>query len=133
MPPEHATRLRAAGLRATPGRIALLQAIEGAGAPVTHAELSAHPALHGVDPITLYRALDAFTRAGLVHRVQGLDGVWRACAQPRAQAGCPGNHPHFYCARCGQLTCLTDQPLPRVNVPEAVSYTHLTLPTSDLV
>ena len=111
-------RLHAAGLRATAGRVAALVAIEAADRPLTHAELSALPGLAELDPITLYRLLDAFAERGLVHRVQGTDGTWRTAAQPRAQAGCPGNHPHFLCEGCGAMTCLTDQPLPRVQVPE---------------
>ena len=110
-------RLHAAGLRATAGRVAALVAIESAERPLTHAELSTLPGLAGLDPITLYRLLDAFAERGLVHRVQGTDGTWRTAAQPRGQAGCPGNHPHFLCEGCGAMACLSDQPLPRVLVP----------------
>lgn len=108
-------RLRAAGLRATPARARVLASIEAAPHPLpTPALVAAHPDL---DPITLYRTVERLAEAGLVHRVQGLDGAWRACAQPAAQPGCPGNHPHFWCTACATLTCLTDQALPRVVVP----------------
>ena len=115
---DAASRLRAAGLRATQGRIRALAAIEAAPAPLTHADLARLPELRDLDAITLYRLLDAFAERGLVHRVQGTDGVWRTCAQPRGQPGCPGNHPHFLCADCGAMVCLTDQPLAHVRVPE---------------
>lgn len=118
---DPSSRLRAAGLRATPGRVRALRAIEAAGAPLTHADLAALPELRDLDGITLYRMLDAFAERGLVHRVQGTDGVWRACAQPRDRAGCPGNHPHFLCTSCGAMTCLVDQPLPHVAVPAGAS------------
>jgi Fur family ferric uptake transcriptional regulator/Fur family zinc uptake transcriptional regulator len=32
--------------------------------------------------------------------------------------GCPGNHPHFLCRVCGRMSCLSEQTLPRVEVPE---------------
>lgn len=118
---DPAARLRAAGLRATPGRVRALAAIEAAPTPLTHADLARLPELADLDAITLYRLLDAFAERGLVHRVQGTDGVWRTCAQPRGQPGCPGNHPHFLCADCGAMACLTDQPLPRVQVPEGAT------------
>lgn len=106
--------LRRAGLRRTPARVAVLGRVEDLGRPATHAELAADLDL---DRVTLYRTLDALADAGLVHRVLGVDGVWRHCAQPQTD-GCPGNHVHFQCTACGAVRCLLDQPLPRVRVPD---------------
>lgn len=112
---SRANLLRAAGLRRTDAREAVLIALEQIGAPVTHHELAAH--LERFDPVTLYRTLATLERVGLVHRARGLDGTWRYCPQPREPDGCPGNHVHFLCERCGVMACLTDQSLPRVDVP----------------
>lgn len=109
--------LRAAGLRRIPARIAILSRIEEIARPVSHAELSALPDLTDVDAITLYRTLSALEEAGLVHRVFGIDGTWRYCAQPRDRTGCPGNHAHFLCTSCGSMTCLHGQSMPRAAVP----------------
>ncbi len=109
--------LRAAGLRRTPARVAVLARIEALSRPASHAELAALPELAGLDDITLYRTLATLQEAGLVHRVHGIDGVWRYCAQPTGVQGCPGNHVHFLCTRCGVMHCLLDQPMPRVEVP----------------
>ncbi|HTX73064.1 MAG TPA: hypothetical protein VMC79_09590 [Rectinemataceae bacterium] len=35
-----------------------------------------------------------------------------------APGGCPGGHPHFLCTNCGIMSCLLDQEMPRVRVPE---------------
>lgn len=113
-----AETLRAAGLRRTPARIAVLTRIEALARPVSHAELAALPDLAGLDDITLYRTLAALEEAALVHRIHGIDGVWRYCAQPEGVRGCPGNHAHFLCTTCGTMECLLDQPMPRVAVPE---------------
>ena len=110
--------LRAAGLRRTPARVAVLARIEALDRPVTHGELIHEPDLGGLDDITLYRTLGALVEARLVHRVHGIDGTWRYCAQPRDAAGCPGNHAHFLCTACGAMRCLTGQPMPRVAVPD---------------
>lgn len=109
--------LRAAGLRRTPARLAVLSRIEALARPTSHADLSALPDLADVDDITLYRTLATLVETGLLHRVHGIDGVWRYCAQPRGLRGCPGNHAHFLCTSCGTMTCLVSQPMPRVDVP----------------
>lgn len=115
MDPSHA--LRQAGLRRTPARVSVLACVESLGRPVTHAELQT---LLDLDKVTLYRTLDALAEAGLVHRVLGIDGVWRHCAQPETQ-GCPGNHAHFQCTACGAVRCLLDQPMPRVEVTQGAT------------
>jgi Fur family transcriptional regulator, ferric uptake regulator len=109
--------IRAAGLRCTPARVRVLTAILDLHRPVTHAQLAEHADLEGLDDITLYRTLATLEEVGLTHRVHGTDGVWRTCAQPKDQPGCPGNHAHFLCGDCGAMQCLVDQPMPRVKVP----------------
>jgi Fur family transcriptional regulator, ferric uptake regulator len=109
--------LRAAGLRRTPARVAVHAAIIRLARPLSHSELLNEPSLQGMDAITLYRTLRALEEAGLAHRVLGTDGTWRTCSQPGMPAGCPGNHVHFMCQDCGQMTCLIEQPMPRVEPP----------------
>lgn len=111
-------KLRSAGLRRTPARLAVLARIESLDRPVTHGELIEE--LGALDDITVYRTLGALVDAGLVHRVHGIDGTWRYCSQPREVAGCPGNHAHFLCTSCGAMSCLTGQPMPRVVLPAGV-------------
>jgi Fur family ferric uptake transcriptional regulator/Fur family zinc uptake transcriptional regulator len=73
------------------------------------------------DRVTLYRVLEALRGAGIVHQVQGLDGVWRFCAHDPDRPGCPGDHPHFLCLACGRMICLVGQSLQRVDVPGGCS------------
>ncbi len=117
MTPDASEKLRAARLRRTPARVAVLARVEALARPVTHGDLRGEAALAAVDDVTLYRALAALVEAGLVHRVHGIDGAWRYCAQPRGVTGCPGNHAHFLCTTCGGMTCLLAQAMPRVEVP----------------
>lgn len=115
--PASTDPLRAAGLRRTAARVTVLERIGALAAPLSHAELAALPELAGMDGITLYRTLAALEEARLVHRVIGIDGVWRFAAQPGSSVGCPGNHVHFLCTDCGAMSCLRDQPMPRVRPP----------------
>lgn len=109
--------LRAAGLRRTRARTAVHAAIVRLARPLSHTELLNDPALQGMDAITLYRTLRALEEAGLAHRVLGTDGAWRTCSQPGLPVGCPGNHVHFMCQDCGQMTCLIEQSMPRIEPP----------------
>lgn len=111
--------LRAAGLRRTPARLAVLSEIEQLSHPVSHADLSGLASLKDLDDITLYRTLATLEEAKLVHRVYGIDGVWRYGPQPQDTKGCPGNHLHFLCTVCGSMQCLPQQAMPRVDVPGA--------------
>jgi Fur family ferric uptake transcriptional regulator/Fur family zinc uptake transcriptional regulator len=111
--------LRTSGLRRTPAREAVLRLLCQARRPLNHEQIAAAPSTEGMDRVTLYRTLTALQEAGLAHRVQGKDGVWHFCAHPSEEGdGCPGNHPHFLCLRCGGMRCLRGQSLPWVTVDE---------------
>jgi len=101
-------RIRGAGLRCTPARVAVLHHLEMATGPLTHAEVA--ESLHhlGFDRATIYRNLTELTEAGLASRVELGDHVWRFEAK-RAGGGHKGDdHPHFVCTTCGEVSCLDD-------------------------
>ncbi|MDR3354695.1 MAG: transcriptional repressor [Synergistaceae bacterium] len=108
--------LRTAGLKVTPLRIEVLGRLTDAARPLSHSEIQTM--MPDIDRVTLYRTLSSFVDADIAHQVQGLDGMWRFCAHARDESRCPGNHPHFLCLSCGTMVCLTDQVMPRINVPE---------------
>jgi len=97
--------IRDLGLRATPGRISVLQAVYAQTRPLTHAELVEQLSEQGSDASTIFRALNDLTEAGLLRRLELGDHVWRyelaATRQPSSDA-----HPHFLCLDCGEITCL---------------------------
>lgn len=99
-------RLRAAGLRATPARAAVLRHLLAAGGPVTHAELVEALGDQGWDRATLYRNLTDLAGAGLVKRADMGDRLWRYELAPEAHGA--DLHPHFLCTTCGELSCLPE-------------------------
>lgn len=111
-------RLRAAGLRPTTSRLAVLSTLRNMAVPATHRMLEDWPGLSGFDRVTLYRTLRLLEARGLVHKVLGTDGVWRYCGHGPGGSGCPGNHVHLICTECGKMICLPDQPIPKVTAPE---------------
>ena len=96
---EAATRetIRAAGLRATPQRLAVLAVAAAAGRSPSQrrGRLAAPPQGNGeMDRSTVYRVLADLTEAGLLEQVRLGDGVARFEIQEVA-------HHHAVCTRCG--------------------------------
>ncbi len=100
-------RVRAAGLRCTTARLAVMRELAAAGSPVSHAEVADRLAAYGLDKATVFRNLNDLTEVGLVNRTELGDHVWRfELRDPNASDG--GQHPHFMCIDCGSVTCLSD-------------------------
>jgi len=103
--------VRGAGLRCTAARLAVLEHLLAATGPQTHAEVSASLDHRGFDRATIYRNLTELTEAKLVTRVDLGDHVWRFEAKRHAGGeshGHGGDHPHFVCTSCGEVSCLDD-------------------------
>jgi Fur family ferric uptake transcriptional regulator len=103
--------VRGAGLRCTAARLAVLEQMLTASGPQTHAEVSATLDHRGFDRVTIYRNLTELTEAKLVTRVDLGDHVWRFEAKRHGGDeghGHGGDHPHFVCTSCGEVSCLDD-------------------------
>ena len=96
--------LRSAGLRRTTAMRGVLSVLLAAGRPLSRREILQR--LRGVklDPVTAYRCLMRFTKAGMVHRTFLEDRAPRFETADRCAADhC---HPHFTCRACGETTCM---------------------------
>jgi Fur family ferric uptake transcriptional regulator len=97
--------LRQAGLRSTTARVAVLQRLQSAKSPLSHAELAEELTPRGLDKATVFRNLNDLADAGLVVCTELGDHVWRFEVADR-RYGEKGKHPHFVCITCGSVTCL---------------------------
>lgn len=113
---EPTVLLKEAGLRPTSARQRVLSSLLTAGRSLSHRELV--DLLSGLDRVTIFRSLKNLKKARLVHSVQGIDGTLRYVPNSAQKRGCPGGHPHFLCQKCLDMSCLTDQEMPVVRVPE---------------
>ena len=109
--------LRAAGLRKTRARKVVLQVLAKTERPLSHQEIAMQPEASFLERVTLYRTLTTLRKAGLLHRVRGIDGVWRFRSHRARSGKCGGNHIHFMCLECNKMSCLPEQPLPWVEEP----------------
>lgn len=111
--------LRQHGFRATALRLQLLDLLRQSDRALTHAELEQQLDL-AVDRVTVFRALNAFEEAGLIHRV--LDGAgtscFAACGNDCTDGHHQDTHAHFHCTRCGAVRCLPSVEMPAVKVPK---------------
>jgi len=90
-------RLRERGLRWTPQRRAVIEALAGSDGHITGAELLERCRV--IDPATIpstvYRTLDVLEDLGLVQHGHGADG------REEFHVGPEGLHGHLHCATCG--------------------------------
>jgi Fur family ferric uptake transcriptional regulator len=102
------TQLRAASVRVTDARVKVLAALLDAQRAFSHQDVQ--DAFADMDRVTLYRALDCLTDAGLAHKIAGDDRVFRYSAG--ADHGAHDSHiphhqhGHFKCTRCAKVFCL---------------------------
>jgi Fur family ferric uptake transcriptional regulator len=94
--------LKSSGVRVTPARVVLLEALHSRRGLFTARELHASLSAKGPDLVTVYRFLALLVRAGLAREIAGTDGV------AYYEMACIHNpvHPHFECLSCGRLFCL---------------------------
>lgn len=105
------TQLRDAAVRITAARVKVLAALLRAPRALSHQDVQ--DAFADMDRVTLYRALDCLTGAGLAHKIAGDDRVFRYSAgaeygnaQDDAHHAPHHQHGHFKCTRCAKVFCL---------------------------
>ena len=99
--------LKAASLRATAPRIAVMQLLAEEGRPLSHTEVVQRLGGGEWDQATLYRNLIKLTEAGLARVASEAAGVKRY--ELRGAPHSPRQlHPHFVCGACGAVSCLPE-------------------------
>jgi Fe2+ or Zn2+ uptake regulation protein len=100
--------LKAAGLRVTGPRLAVLVELAKSTEPVSHAELVERLAPSGMDRVTVWRNLTTLVEAGLCARTDLGDHTWRFERTGSSDHGASGVHPHFVCIACKKVSCLPE-------------------------
>ena len=110
--------LRAAGLRVTATRLALLEKLSAARQPASAQQifddLCAHakrdrPPSPRPDRVTVYRTLNTLVDKALAHKLDPGDRVFRFSLTDHARCKDEKHdheHPHFVCDSCGTVECL---------------------------
>jgi Fur family transcriptional regulator, ferric uptake regulator len=104
---EARAALKAAQLRCTASRIAVLQFVSSQAAPQSHADVADALVPQGYDKSTLYRCLVEMADARLLSRLELGDHAWRFAFHTGIEHHA-ADHPHFVCVDCGKVECLPD-------------------------
>lgn len=118
-------KIRSAGLRATPARIATLKVLHGSGSPLTHAEVSDKLENLEIDKATIFRNLTDLVARNVVRRSALGDNVWRF-EIIKESAHEPDSHPHFICIDCGSVSCMEDVELKRTSTSKSPLFERIT-------
>jgi len=104
--------LSPANLRRTKPRIAVLGALLAAAMPLTRRQIAKRISTGSPDKVTIYRTLESFIGAGLVHKAFLQNRTWHfELAYNCTKSQC---HPHFTCKICGATKCLVGLYIPVV-------------------
>ncbi|QDU27043.1 Zinc-specific metallo-regulatory protein [Anatilimnocola aggregata] len=111
--------LRERGLKCTEQRLAVLQKLETATAPLSHRDLLDRLDWYQWDSTTVFRNLVILSEAGIVSRLDLGDHTWRFELRVAIERETP-RHAHFLCTSCGSIECLANFP-----VAEAANKLHI--------
>lgn len=96
-PGSAAELLKSAGLRATKPRLSVLTILEESNLPLSVADIAAVLRRPRVDQVTVYRTLETFVQAGLVHHVELHQG------RSFFELATREHHHHLVCRSCGRV------------------------------
>ena len=102
--------LKSARLRRTKPRSDILTALLEAHQPLTREQIAEGIGANAPNKVTIYRALESFVAADIVHKAFVQDRTWffelsHHCTTDQC-------HPHFSCTSCGQTDCLPELSIP---------------------
>jgi len=107
--------LKTAKLYRTECREAILKVLLKADKPLNQKQITQRLGKKRFDKVTIYRTLESFCEAGLVHKAFMQKRAWHfESAQDCSEIQC---HPHFTCTNCGDTHCLTEMTLPMAKSP----------------
>jgi len=102
--------LKSARLRRTKARSDILAALLNADRPLTREQIAEAIGACSPNKVTIYRALEAFVAADIVHKAFVQDRTWYFELSHHCTADqC---HPHFSCRSCGRTDCLPELSIP---------------------
>lgn len=113
------------GLKKTPFRKELLSLFYEVRSSLTTKEIKSK-LMTSKDKVTVYRALDAFEKSGLIHRVPDKSNLIRyaLCNSKCNSHQHTHDHAHFICDSCNETFCLDKIKLPKIKNTNGFNITN---------
>lgn len=113
--------LRNHKLRVTNCRLDVLEMFADRGHALSQKDLENQ--LTQYDRVTLYRTLQSFIDNGVLHKIPNESGsaTFGICFDTCTATDHSHNHVHFKCNICGNIECIENQPIPRIQIPDGYS------------
>jgi Fur family ferric uptake transcriptional regulator len=114
--------LRSAKLYHTRCRAAILRVLTAAQRPLSQTEVAQRLGRNRLGKVTIYRTLETFINAGLVHKVFLQERAWHY--EMAGQCTASQCHPHFLCTHCARTYCLPEASVPMAAMTPAGFVVH---------
>lgn len=107
--------LKKASLRRTKPRKQVLSVLLKSKKPLTQEQI-ADKLKKRADKVTIYRTLETFMEAGIIHKAYLRERTWHfELADRCSEKQC---HPHFTCTNCGEMRCMPEIVMPMAKSPD---------------
>ena len=108
------------GIKPTANRIVVLGVLVENNIPLTINEMANR--IETIDKSNIFRVLNLFHNKHLVHVIEsGKDGVLYELCTSHHDGHDDDIHPHFYCEKCHQTTCL-EAKAPSIDLPQGYTF-----------
>ena len=108
--------LKNANLRQTHARLAVLDALMEADAPITRQQIADTLSDSAPDKVTIYRVLECLMEKGIVHKAFMKERTaFFELAHNCSKTQC---HPHFTCTSCRKTVCMKNAKMPLAEINE---------------
>lgn len=108
--------LKQHGIKKTTPRVAIIQALQKGGGPLTEAEI--HDAMGDLyDRITFYRSIQKMEEVGILHKIVVNNVLVKYALNNCSDGDKHETHAHFYCLKCNKVSCLGSFDVD-INLPE---------------
>lgn len=105
------------GIKPTPNRILVIRELLKATHPSSLGDLEILLGF-SMDKASIFRALELFSEKELTHVIEdGSRSLKYELCHSDGSHSVSDQHAHFYCEKCGTVTCLDDVKLPNVDIP----------------
>ena len=109
------------GVKSTPNRIIVAEALSEASQPLSLSELEER--IVSIDKSGIFRTLSLFKDHHLVHVIDDGSGSVRYELCHSEDGHDDDQHIHFYCEVCRRTFCLSEMPVPDISVPQGYEVT----------